>query len=115
MVTAFTTWQETSGNGAAIGIVLITTRHWSIKVAWRTIRKDRIRRLIHPSLTRKNACIAAVHFFATISTAHAISLARAAKGKSIPEQITSVFDVSDRPKMSRNKQHRIRFLSVRKR
>src|SRR4029077_1791715 len=110
----FTTWLETSGNGAVIGIALITIKNWPIKVGEGTIHKDPTRHLIRPSLTRKNGCIAAALFSATINIARATSSALAAKVRSTPVQIISVFDVSDRPKMSRNKQHRIRVLSVRK-
>jgi hypothetical protein len=60
---------------------------------------------------RKSGCIAAALFFATISIAHATSLARAAKAKSTPAQITSGFDASNRRRKSRNKQHKIRFLT----
>src|SRR5206468_1697560 len=78
-----------------------------------TIRKDRIPRLILPSLTRKSACIAAALFFATTSIAHAISLARAEKVRSTPAQITSVFDAFDHRRISRNVQERISFSNMR--
>jgi hypothetical protein len=79
MVTDFTTWLAMSGNGAAIGIALITIRRFSTRAALRATRKAPTHHLILPSLARKNACIVVAHFFAMTNTAHATSLARAAK------------------------------------
>src|SRR5262245_56051904 len=114
MVTVFTTWRETCGNGAATGIVRITTRRWPIKVTWRTIRRDRIRLLTEPSPKRRSACIEAARSSATINTVHATLLGRAAKERSTPEQITLVSAAFDRSKISRNKQRRIRFFTKRR-
>src|SRR4029077_2320847 len=109
MVMAFTTWRETCGTGAAIGIALIITRRWPIKAAWRTIHKARIHHLILPSQTKRNGCIAAALSSSTINIAHATSLAPAAKARSTPVQITSVFDASNRRRTLRNAQRRIDF------
>ena len=92
-----------------IGIGLIITRLWPIKVGSRTIRKGLIRHLILPSLMRKSACIVAARSFATISIARATSLGRAAKVRSTPAQIILVFDASDRRRTSRSAQVRINF------
>src|SRR5262245_20511584 len=107
----FTTWRETSGNGAATGIALITTKPWPIKATRRTIHKGRIRRLTQQNPTRRSACIAAARSSATINTVHAILLAHEAKARSAPAQITLVFDVDDRQRISRNNAGKIRFMS----
>ena len=41
MATAFTTWPETFGNGAATGIGLITMKRSQTKAAWRATRRGR--------------------------------------------------------------------------
>src|SRR5215471_16736539 len=104
MVTVFTIWLETFGNGAAIGTALITTRRWPTKGTSQTTRRGRTHHLILPSLTRKSGCIAAARSSATTNIAHAISSARAVKVRSIPEQITSVFDAFDLRKTLRSTQ-----------
>src|SRR4029434_1306949 len=110
MVTVFATWRETCGNGAAIGIGQTTIKLWPIRATWRTIRKARSHHLILPNPTRKSACIVAARSFAMNNIAHATSLARAAKVRSTPAQITLVFDASDRLRILRNKKRKIRFL-----
>src|SRR5438067_7864584 len=111
MATVCTIWLVMSGNGAAIGIVLTTTRLSRTKAALRTIPKVRIRHLILPSLMRKSECIVAALSSATINIAHATLLARVARARSTPAQIISGFDASDRRRKSRNKQRKIRFLT----
>jgi hypothetical protein len=86
MVTDFAIWRAMSGNGAATGVALITTRCWPTKAAWQTIRKAPIHRLIRLSPTRKSAFIAAP-FSATINIARATLSALAAKGRSTPGRI----------------------------
>src|SRR5215510_10816982 len=93
MAMGFTMWPATFGNGAAIGIGLITTKAWPTKEESRAIREDRTRHLILLSLTRRNVFIAAARFFATSNIVRVTSSARAAKAKSIPVRITSVFAV----------------------
>src|SRR3954465_8504400 len=87
----FTRWPATYGNGAAIGIGQITTRRWPKKADWRATHKGRTHHLIRLSLTRRNAFIAAAHFFAMNTIARATSSERAAKAKSTPARIISVF------------------------
>jgi hypothetical protein len=53
----------------------------------------------------------AARSFAMNNIAHATSLARAARVRSTPAQITLVFDASDRLKISRSAQRRINFLA----
>src|SRR6266550_6767497 len=114
MATVCTTWLAMSGNGAAIGIALTTTRLSRTKAALRTIPKVRIRHSILPSLMRKSGGIAVARSSATISIAHATSLARVAKARSTPAQITSGFDAFDHWRMSRNKRRKNRFLNKRR-
>src|SRR5262245_29413557 len=90
-----TTWPETFGNGAAIGIDLITMRHLQAKAEWRATRKARTRHLIRLSLTRRSASIAAGRFFATNNIARATSSAHAAKAKSTPAPIIWAFVASN--------------------
>src|SRR6266850_3901058 len=91
MATAFTTWQETFGNGAATGIGLITIKRSQTKAEWRATRKGRIRHWILLSLTRRSASIAAARFFATSTIVRATSSGHAAKAKSTRERIISDF------------------------
>src|SRR5436190_11486386 len=95
------------GNGAAIGIVLTTTRLSPTKAALRIIPKGLIRHSILRSRMRKSACIAAARSFAMTSIAHATSLAPVARARSTPAQITWVFDAFDCRRTSRSAQARI--------
>src|SRR5207245_9529521 len=81
------------------------------------IRADPIHHSILPRLTRKSGCIAADRFSVTPITVRATSSARAAKARSTPERILSVFAArktrTRRPRTGRTKvQYRTRRLTV---
>src|SRR5262249_20640285 len=95
MVIGFTTWPETSGNGAAIGIALIITRRSQTKAKWRAIPRGRIHHSILPSLTRRNGSIAADRFFVISNIARATLWARVARVKSTPAPIIWAFVASN--------------------
>src|SRR5437773_618878 len=80
-----------SGNGAAIGTVLITTHNYRKPDRLRLIRKDPMRLSILLNLTTKRKSIAVVHSSATINIARATSSARAARAKLIPARTISAF------------------------
>jgi formylglycine-generating enzyme required for sulfatase activity len=75
---------ETSGNGATIGIGLITTRHWPMLAALREIRGGRRTVSIHSSRERRSVCRRAARTFARINTVNAICLAVAGMANQTP-------------------------------
>src|SRR5262245_58677785 len=81
MVTAFMTWPEMFGNGAAIGIGLIIIRSLQLQGMLLEIQKVRKNHMIQGNQEKKNVCIAAVHSFALINTALDIWSALEAKVK----------------------------------
>ena len=89
MATASTTWQATSGNGAAIGIAPIIIKNLPMRAASRGTRRVRKSPSIPPSRQRKSASTKAVPFSATSNIAPATSWARVARARSTRAAIIS--------------------------
>src|SRR4029077_989931 len=101
-----TIWPEMPGSGQPIGIVLTTTTNWPRLAEWLTIPRDLTPHSILRSLTRKRRFIAAVLFFAPISTARATWWEHAEKARLPLGLITWAFVVS-RIRANNAKEHEI--------
>src|SRR5260370_39226905 len=102
-----TTWLEMSGSGPRTGIDPTTTPNWPAPAEWRAIQRGQTLPLTLPNLQRRKRFTAAVRFYALINTALATWWELAVKARSVPEQITSAFGVSQprlrpQPQLLRN-------------
>ncbi len=91
MVTAFTTWPATSGNGAATGIGSILTLRPLAKTFVAT-HVDRLRAMIRAIRTLPNALLKVVHSFATPTTARVLARVRVAGHRPPPVRLIQVSD-----------------------